>query len=182
MTDEPAIVINAYGTKEWRQNGQLHRIDGPAIEWADGTKMWWQNDQRHRTDGPAIEWATGGKEWWQNGRRHRTDGPAVERASGTKEWWQNGRLHRTDGPAIEWADGTKMWWLHGTRYDPDGPTPVVLAVDTEDTHYGLLRIGTRYLAGCQNFATVEDALAHWRPQDTPRARLFVAALEKEQAQ
>ena len=152
MSDEPTMTINAYGTKEWRQNGQLHRIDGPAIEWADGTKMWWQNDQRHRTDGPAIEYV-----------------------DGRKEWWQNGHLHRTDGPAI----GYKEWYLHGTEYDPYGPTPVVLAVDTENTHYGLLRIGTRYLAGCRRFDTVESALAHWREQDTPRARLFVAALEKE---
>jgi len=123
--------------------------------------------------------AYGTKEWRQNGRLHRTDGPAVEYASGTKEWYQNGHLHRTDGPALERANGTKEWRLHGTRYNPDGPTPVVLAVDTEDTGWGLLRVGTRYLAGCRNFAAVEDALAHWRPQDTPRARLFVAALEEE---
>jgi hypothetical protein len=141
--------------------------------------MWQQNDQRHRIDGPAVEWANGDKEWWQNGQRHRTDGPATEYVDGRKEWWQNGQLHRTDGPAIEWADGDRAWYLHGTRYNPAGPPPVVLAVDTENTHYGLLRIGTRYLAGCRRFDTVESALAHWREQDTPRARLFVAALEKE---
>jgi hypothetical protein len=145
---------------------------------------------RHRVRG------NGRKEWWQNGHLHRTDGPAIERASGTKEWWQNGQRHRVDGPAAEWADGDRAWYLHGTRYDPAGPPPVVLAVDTENTHYGLLRIGTRYLAGCRRFDTVRylagcrrfdtvdqpspiDALAHWREQDTPRARLFVAALEKE---
>jgi hypothetical protein len=38
MSDEPTMTINAYGTKEWRQNGQLHRIDGPAIEWANGVQ------------------------------------------------------------------------------------------------------------------------------------------------
>jgi hypothetical protein len=179
MSDEPTMTINAYGTKEWRLNDRLHRTDGPAIEWANGTKMWWQNDQRHRTDGPAIEYVDGRKEWWQNGHLHRTDGPAIERASGTKEWWQNGQRHRVDGPAAEWADGDRAWYLHGTRYNPAGPPPVVLAVDTENTHYGLLRIGTRYLAGCRRFDTVESALAHWREQDTPRARLFVAALEKE---
>jgi hypothetical protein len=179
MTNKPTMTTDEYGTKEWRQNGRLHRTDGPAIEYANGTKLWHQNGLLHRTDGPAVEWADGHKEWRQNGRRHRTDGPAVEWASGRKEWRQNGRLHRTDGPAIEWADGTKEWWQNGTRYDPDGPTPVVLAVDTEDTHYGLLRVGTRYLAGCRRFDTVKSALAHWRNKDTPRARLFVAALEKE---
>ena len=62
--------------------------------------------------------------------------------------------------------------------DPAAPF-VLLSAIAEDTHYGLLRVGTRYRAGCRNFAAVEDALAHWRPQDTPRARLFVAALENE---
>jgi len=41
--------------KEWRLNGSLHRIDGPAKEWADGEKQWYQNGVRHRDDGPAIE-------------------------------------------------------------------------------------------------------------------------------
>jgi hypothetical protein len=179
MTDEPTMTTDEYGTKLWHQNGLLHRTDGPAVEGASGTKEWRQNGRLHRTDGPAVEWADGHKLWHQNGLLHRTDGPAVEWADGTKEWWQSGRLHRTDGPAREWADGHKEWWQNGTRYDPDGPTPVVLAVDTEDTHYGLLRVGTRYLAGCRDFATVEDALTHWRDKDTPRARLFVAALEQE---
>ena len=179
MSNEPTMTIDECGTKMWQQNGRLHRTDGPAIEYASGTKEWYQNGQLHRTDGPAREWADGDKEWWQNGQLHRTDGPAVEYADGTKMWYQNGRRHRTDGPAVEWADGHKEWWLHGIRYDPAGPTPVVLAVDTEDTHYGLLRVGTRYLAGCRRFAAVEDALAHWRRKDTPRARLFVAALEEE---
>ena len=47
--------------------GQLHRLDGPAVEWADGSKAWWQNNRRHRLDGPAREWADGTNEWWQNG-------------------------------------------------------------------------------------------------------------------
>ena len=29
------------GTKEWFQNGLLHREDGPAIEYHDGTKEWY---------------------------------------------------------------------------------------------------------------------------------------------
>ena len=47
--------------------GQLHRVHGPAIIWADGDLEWWQNDQRHREDGPAIEYNDGYKEWWLNG-------------------------------------------------------------------------------------------------------------------
>ena len=53
------------GNKIWRNSaGQLHRTDGPAIEYADGIKCWFVNGQRHRTDGPAIERADGTKEWW----------------------------------------------------------------------------------------------------------------------
>ena len=60
------------GDKIWRNSkGQLHRIKGPAIEYANGSKAWWQNDRLHRVDGPAIEFANGTKEWWQKiGRAH----------------------------------------------------------------------------------------------------------------
>jgi hypothetical protein len=69
----------------------LHRIDGPAVEWASGSKEWYRNDLLHRIDGPAWEWADGSKEWYRNGRLHRIDGPAVENADGTKEWYQQGK-------------------------------------------------------------------------------------------
>jgi hypothetical protein len=54
----------------------------------------WYNDKenRHRLDGPAIEWANGHKEWWVNGKLHRLDGPAIEYKYGHKEWWVNGKL------------------------------------------------------------------------------------------
>jgi len=78
---------------EWRLDGKLHRVDGPAIEYADG----------------------GAREWYLNGYLHREDGPAVEGANGDKAWFLNGKHHREDGPAIEWADGTNEWCLHGWR-------------------------------------------------------------------
>ena len=56
--------------KRWYLNGQCHREDGPAFEWADGTKEWYLNGQRHREDGPAVEWARGSKEWYLNGKRY----------------------------------------------------------------------------------------------------------------
>jgi hypothetical protein len=49
-----------------------HRLDGPAIEYADGSRTWWVDGKRHRIDGPAIEYADGGKEWWVNGK-HLTE-------------------------------------------------------------------------------------------------------------
>ena len=36
--------IDADGTKHWYLNGNLHREDGPAIEYANGTKYWYLND------------------------------------------------------------------------------------------------------------------------------------------
>ena len=135
----------ADGSKQWYLNDQLHRADGPAVEWADGTKQWWLNGQRHRADGPAIEWANGTKQWWLNGQRHRADGPAIEGADGSKEWWLNDQLHRADGPAIERADGMKQWWLNGKRIEERIVMDAAFAArvaamwashdsDTEETH------------------------------------------------
>jgi len=86
------IVLPDGSVEHRNEAGQLHRLDGPAIEAADGTK-----------------------EWFQNGLRHRLDGPAFEGANGTKGWYQNGIPHRLDGPAIEWADGDKWWFVNGAR-------------------------------------------------------------------
>jgi len=78
---------------EWRFDGKLHRLNGPAVECSDGTKYWYQNDYLHRLDGPAIE-----------------------HSNGDKYWYQNGKLHRLDGPAIATADGIKSWYINGERY------------------------------------------------------------------
>jgi hypothetical protein len=99
--------------KHRNENGELHRVDGPAIEWADGYRSWWVDGKRHRTDGPAYEGPNGRRAWWVDGKRHRTDGPAIEYENGTREWWLNGKRHRVDGPAVEWPDGTREWWLNG---------------------------------------------------------------------
>jgi hypothetical protein len=61
------LITNSQGSKRWYQNNQLHRTDGPAIEFIDGTKMWYQNNKRHRTNGPAIEYDNGYKFWWFKG-------------------------------------------------------------------------------------------------------------------
>ena len=68
-TQQPEMKIDQYDNKEWQLNGERHRADGPAIEWANGIKLWYQNGILHRTDGPAVEDADGYKEWWLNGER-----------------------------------------------------------------------------------------------------------------
>jgi hypothetical protein len=93
MDNEPTLTIDNSGNKKWKLNGNHHRVDGPAIEWANGDK-----------------------EWCLNGAWHREDGPAIERANGYKEWCLNGAWHREDGPAIEWANGSESWWLNGKHY------------------------------------------------------------------
>jgi len=63
------MTVGANGDKLWKnEKGELHRVDGPAIEKKNGTKYWYQNGRLHRTNGPAIEWANGDKWWWLNGK------------------------------------------------------------------------------------------------------------------
>jgi hypothetical protein len=80
-------------------NNDLHRIDGPAVEYNYGSGRW-----RKRC-------------WYKNGKLHRIDGPAIEYSDGEKWWYQNGRLHRLDGSAIEYTDGYKQWYYEGKRID-----------------------------------------------------------------
>jgi hypothetical protein len=122
------IKVNKWGDKQWfREDGKLHREDGPAIELANGDKQWWVNGKLHRDDGPAFECLrTGYKEWWIKGNLHREDGPAVARLPGDDgkvfgEWYQDGRLHREGGPAIEYSTGYKAWYKNGKRHRLDGP-------------------------------------------------------------
>ena len=94
--EESTFTIDENGDKFWRnKEGELHRIDGPAIEYSDGTKEWYKMGKLHRIDGPAVECSDGAKFWCKNGKRHRIDGPAVEYSNGIKHWYQNGVLHRT---------------------------------------------------------------------------------------
>ena len=63
------VKVDNDGSKRWYSNGQLHREDGPAIEYAGGHKHWYSNGQLHREDGPAYEGADGYEEWWINDKR-----------------------------------------------------------------------------------------------------------------
>lgn len=53
--------------REWRHNGRLHRIDGPAVILAHGTEKWYRNGQLHRIGGPAVTQPNGYVEYWLNG-------------------------------------------------------------------------------------------------------------------
>ena len=118
--DEPT-KIDRFGTKYWKNDkGQLHREDGPAVEYADGSKWWYLNGKLHREDGPAYEGANGDKEWYLNNKLHREDGPAIEFSNGRKEWWVNGKCHREDGPAVECAYGhNNRWYIRGVWFSKE---------------------------------------------------------------
>jgi hypothetical protein len=88
--NQPICEIYPNGHKRWYLNGNFHREDGPAIEWADGEKHWYLDSKFHRVDGSAIEFINGGKEWYLNGKRHREDGPAIECTGGYKYWYYQG--------------------------------------------------------------------------------------------
>lgn len=111
------VEVDDDGTVRFYKPGTrlLHRLNGPAVEWADGSKVWHVDGKRHRLSGPAIEYADGSKFWYVDGKIHRMDGPAAEWADGTKFWYVDGKLHRLDGPAVEHANGTKYWFIDDVK-------------------------------------------------------------------
>ena len=42
------------GYKEWRVNGELHREDGPAVEYPSGHKEWWLNGKQYTEEEFAL--------------------------------------------------------------------------------------------------------------------------------
>ena len=42
---ESTMSIGEWGNKYWKNSkGQLHRTDGPAVEFLDSSKVWYVND------------------------------------------------------------------------------------------------------------------------------------------
>ena len=71
------VVVDNFGTTRWYKDAKckiLHRENGPAVDCTYGHKEWWQNGQRHRIDGPAIERGQrGSKAWYINDVRLTED-------------------------------------------------------------------------------------------------------------
>lgn len=110
--EDGKFVKSEYRNKK----GQLHRENGPAIEYCDGSQIWMQNGQRHREYGPAFI-TNGTTAWYLNDRYHREGGPAILHSDGTQSWYKDGKPHRIDGPAItrKKENGLLMkeWFLDG---------------------------------------------------------------------
>ena len=69
---------NKAGWEEWvDENGEYHRLDGPALIHPNGAQYWYKNGKRHREDGPAeilpYESALYHKyKWWLNGHKYKS--------------------------------------------------------------------------------------------------------------
>jgi hypothetical protein len=145
------VASNDLAVKTVYENeGSLHCLSGPAIEYVDGTQEWWVNGLLHREDGPAVIRKNLGNldnQWYLNGQLHRENGPAVEYANGTEEWYREGKRHRIGGPAVinrddglmRWFQDfkyhvlgsavepvtfSKEWWVDGYRHRDDGPAVI----------------------------------------------------------
>ena len=88
VKEQPECTIDQYGAKRWFLNGNRHREDGPAVEYAGGTKEWWLNGKLHREDGPALEYADGAKSWYlHNEVVHPEQVVELHLSRGTFCWW-----------------------------------------------------------------------------------------------
>jgi hypothetical protein len=91
--DKPDKFITNKGNIEYRKVIHFHKGNNNndiTIRKFDKTKDKLIESELHRLDGPAIEWTNGTKHWYEDGYRQRLDGPAVEHADGHKEWWIGG--------------------------------------------------------------------------------------------
>lgn len=72
--------------------GNVPTIDNGMHILSGNIKTYFQNGQKHRLRGPAEIHPDGTKIWFKNGVKHRVGGPAVENSDGTFEYWENGKL------------------------------------------------------------------------------------------
>ena len=85
------VVVDQFGTRYYNADGQLHRDEGPAIEWVDGAKEWYQNGQMHRIGGPAVKWGSL-RQWFLLGVEY-TEQSYYEKLASLEA--QNGRHGKT---------------------------------------------------------------------------------------
>ncbi len=98
------IIYKQKNCLRWTKNGQMHRENGPAVEYDNGDCEWFINGVRHREDGPAIIRTTENKKSDLNDfHYHASVGFFPARSTKfvkSEEWWVNGKLHRENEPAI----------------------------------------------------------------------------------
>jgi hypothetical protein len=53
------VEVTKEVTRWYNKSNQLHREDGPAVEYASGYKFYYINGKCHREDGPAVKYVIG---------------------------------------------------------------------------------------------------------------------------
>lgn len=71
VDEEP--YVDPYGNRHWWKGVYRHRINGPAVEYADGTCIWIRHNVRHRDDGPAVILPDGSCKWVLSGSEFTFD-------------------------------------------------------------------------------------------------------------
>lgn len=68
MIEEYHYILKVYDDRKvWMLDGKIHGEGFPAVIWKCGTKEWRNKGILHRLNGPAIEYFYGEKEYWLNG-------------------------------------------------------------------------------------------------------------------
>lgn len=112
------------GVTVWEnEKGELHRTDGPAVEYPDGSKQWFENGKFLREEGNYTHVV---KDWYKEGNRFR------EEADGSKRLYKDGVLHNTEGPAVVYTNGAKEWWIGGERVQTRGSASSFKVVTDEN--------------------------------------------------
>jgi hypothetical protein len=146
------------GDQQWRWKnlsvvehylaGQLHCVDGPAIDrhtTYDTYHIWYQFGQRHRDDGRPAVYRGRMKKYYRFGQLHRIGGPAIDyRKSANNihiQYWRNGQLvPGPNGTAVAYRKGQRACVVSQTngvwrvRFSI-GPRHHVISAPTAVLHY-----------------------------------------------
>lgn len=115
--DGPAILVQNEDHEEetyhWIRNGEYHRIGGPALVEVGEVTEWWVDGQLHREDGPAVQYHdTTCVGYYHRGKLHNDVGPAVINLTGADD---NLYAYYLDGVKMsvdEWGSKRKAVRYH----------------------------------------------------------------------
>lgn len=95
-------TIDPHGNRAWYLDSQLHRTDGPALDYC--------YDYCYDVYGSAIEYANGDCEWWLYDLRHRLDGPAVDWNDNKQWFYMDKRINCNSQEEFERLLKLKAFW------------------------------------------------------------------------
>lgn len=128
MSKRTVRTVNDRGVVEYKYNGVLNRIDGPAVIYPNGAEWWFRMGYIHRDgDLPAITSPGGRMVYCKNGLRHRDNGPA-EISTYEQAWYTYNLRNRKERdaqgrllPAIVYIDnGQGRYFIDDVEVDELG--------------------------------------------------------------